>query len=80
MSSDLVRQDHRHLSEGRRKARRTRIGVVACVILSRMGKTDAPKTNFPRWAAIYTVVLLLCLLVYVILDVMHGGPPWNGRW
>jgi len=54
--------------------------VVACVILSRMGKTDAPKTNFPRWAAIYTVVLLLCLLVYVILDVIHGGPPTNGRW
>jgi hypothetical protein len=33
-----------------------------------------------RWAAIYTVVLLLCLLVYVILDVIHGGPPTNGRW
>ncbi len=58
----------------------TIFGAVARVILSRMGKTDAPKTKVPRWAVIYTVVFLLCLLVYVILDILHGGPPWNGRW
>ena len=31
----------------------------------------------PRWAVIYTVVLLLCLLVWVILCILHGGPPWT---
>ena len=47
---------------------------------SRMGKADDQRTNLPRWVVIYAMVLLLCLLVYVILDVIHGGPPWNGRW
>jgi hypothetical protein len=55
-------------------------GVVASIILSCMGKTDAPKTALPRWVKIYTVVLLLCLAVYVVLDIVHNGPPWNGQW
>lgn len=55
-------------------------GAVAWVTLCRMGKPDAGKPYLPRWVVIYTVVLLLCLLVYVILDVIHGGPLWNGRW
>jgi len=45
-----------------------------------MGKADDQRTKLPRWVVIYAMVLLLCLLVYVILDVIHGGPPWNGRW
>jgi hypothetical protein len=55
-------------------------GAVACVTLCGMGKPDVGRPYLPRWVVIYTVVLLLCLLVYVILDVIHGGPPWNGRW
>lgn len=34
----------------------------------------------PRWAMIYMLVIVLCLIVWVILDVMHGGPPWERPW
>jgi hypothetical protein len=31
----------------------------------------------PRWAMIYLMVLILCLIVWIILDVMHGVRPGN---
>jgi hypothetical protein len=34
----------------------------------------------PRAINIYLLVLGLCLLVWIILDVMHGGPPWSHPW
>jgi hypothetical protein len=34
----------------------------------------------PRWWKTYMVVLLLGLLAYIVLDVMHGGPPWEHHW
>ena len=34
----------------------------------------------PRWVSIYLLVLGLRLVVWIILDVMHGGPPWSHRW
>jgi hypothetical protein len=36
--------------------------------------------TLPRWASIYMLVLVMCLIVYVVLDVIHHGPPWNGNW
>ena len=38
------------------------------------------KSDPPRWVAIYTLIILLALIVYVVLDVLHHGPPWNGNW
>jgi hypothetical protein len=34
----------------------------------------------PRWVSIYLLVLGLGLIVWIILDVMHGGPPWSHPW
>ncbi len=34
----------------------------------------------PRWVRIYLLILGACLVVWIILDVMHGGPPWSHPW
>jgi hypothetical protein len=34
----------------------------------------------PRWINVYLLALGLCLLVWIILDVLHGGPPWSHPW
>jgi hypothetical protein len=34
----------------------------------------------PRWAMIYLLVVVLCVIAWVILDVLHGGPPWERPW
>lgn len=34
----------------------------------------------PRWAMIYMLVLILGLIVWIILDALHGGPPWSRHW
>jgi hypothetical protein len=44
------------------------------------GKPDTAKPYPPRWVWIYMVVLLLGLLVWGILCVLHGGPPWTHPW
>jgi hypothetical protein len=31
----------------------------------------------PRWAMIYMMGLILALIAWIILDVLHGGPPWG---
>ena len=45
-----------------------------------IGKSDTGRPYPPRWAMIYMLVLVLCLLVWIILAVMHGGPPWYRHW
>ena len=42
------------------------------------GKPSKPYP--PRSIKIYLLVLGLCLLVWIILDVLHGGPPWSHPW
>lgn len=34
----------------------------------------------PRWVMIYLLVLALCLTVWAILCIVHGGPPWTHPW
>ena len=37
---------------------------------------DKPSQLYPpRWAMIYMLVLILTLIAWIILDVLHGGPP-----
>jgi hypothetical protein len=31
----------------------------------------------PRWAMIYMLILMLCLMAWVIIATVHGGPPWE---
>jgi hypothetical protein len=39
---------------------------------------DNPSKPYPpRWAMIYMLVFALALIVWIILDVLHGGPPWG---
>ena len=39
---------------------------------------DKPSQLYPpRWAMIYMLVLILTLIAWIILDVLHGGPPWG---
>ena len=39
---------------------------------------DKPGKPYPpRWAMIYLLVIVLALIVWIILDVLHGGPPWG---
>lgn len=39
---------------------------------------DKPSKPYPpRWAMIYMLILALALIVWIILDVLHGGPPWG---
>jgi hypothetical protein len=46
----------------------------------RNGKSDTGKPHPPRWAQIYMLLILLALIVWIILDVLHGGPPWYRHW
>ncbi len=46
----------------------------------RNGKSDTGKPYPPRWAQIYMLLLLLALIVWIVLDVLHGGPPWSHPW
>jgi len=46
----------------------------------RNGKSDTDKQDLPRWVQIYIAFLLLALIVWIILDVLHGGPPWTHHW
>ena len=41
-----------------------------------MAKSHTGKPYPPRWAMIYMLVLVRCLLVRIILAVTHGDPPW----
>jgi hypothetical protein len=34
----------------------------------------------PRWVMIYMLVLVLAAIVWIILSVLHGGPPWYRHW
>jgi hypothetical protein len=45
-----------------------------------MADDKASRPYPPRWVMIYLLVLLLALIVWVILDVIHGGPPWSHHW
>jgi len=33
----------------------------------------------PRWAMIYMMIFMLCLIAWVIINAVHGGPPWEHR-
>jgi hypothetical protein len=33
-----------------------------------------------RWVRIYLLFFVLAFIVYIILDVLHGGPPWIHPW
>jgi hypothetical protein len=39
-----------------------------------------PSKPYPRWAWIYYLVFVLGFIVWIILDVLHGGPPWSHPW
>ena len=42
---------------------------------------DKPSKPYaPRWAWIYYLVFVLAFIVWIILDVLHGGPPWSHPW
>lgn len=42
---------------------------------------DKPDKPYPpRWVAIYILVLLLGVIVWIILVVAHGGTPWTRPW
>jgi len=44
---------------------------------SRNGKPGAGKPGPPLWAQIYMLFFLLAAIVWIILCVLHGGPPWH---
>jgi hypothetical protein len=31
------------------------------------------------WVRTYLLVFALAFIVYIILDIVHGGPPWSGH-
>jgi hypothetical protein len=39
------------------------------------GSTHEPYP--PRWAMIYMLAFMLALLAWIIICVVHGGPPWE---
>ncbi len=42
---------------------------------------DKPSKPYPpRWVVIYMLIIVLGLIVWIILDVLHGGPPWSHPW
>jgi hypothetical protein len=42
---------------------------------------DKPSKPYPPpWTMIYMLVIALALIVWIILDVLHGGPPWSHPW
>ena len=45
--------------------------------VGRNGKSGTGKPYLPRWVQFYVLFLILAIIVWIILDVMHGGPPWG---
>ncbi len=43
--------------------------------VGRSGKSGTGKPYLPRWVQFYVLFLILAIIVWIILDVMHGGPP-----
>ena len=42
---------------------------------------DKPGKPYPpRWVMIHLLVLALVLIVWIVLDALHGGPPWERHW
>jgi hypothetical protein len=42
---------------------------------------DKPGQPYPpRWVMIYLLVFALALIVWIILDALHGGLPWERPW
>lgn len=34
----------------------------------------------PRWVKFYMLFLLTALIVWIILNAIHSGPPWVCHW
>ena len=41
------------------------------------GQSGTGKPYPPRWVQIYMLFLILAAIVWIILCVLHGGPPWS---
>jgi hypothetical protein len=45
-----------------------------------MANSQTGKPFPPRWAVIYTLAVVLCAVVWVVLVVVFGGTPWTHHW
>jgi hypothetical protein len=52
-----------------------RTGAPRPAIYSEAAMRSGPP--YPRWVNVYILVLAVCLAMWVILCVRHGGTPWS---